>query len=237
MTPVRVAIVALLVVVASSIAVGAATPSQTATPDEVDEMAMPLGAQLSSVMQANAGQARGVVENGMWEAAFADASDESAQRALVDRRAAVLNGSMAELAAERRALREAYRNGSIDRAEYEIRMAAVVGQLAAVGDGIEETSERARAVGVNTTRLDALRSQARELGGAEVSRMARNLTGNGAPPGQSGVFGDERPGQSGQGGPPDGMGRGGSTGQSDGPGPPDGPPRGQSTETPTATDN
>ncbi len=232
MTPVRAAIVVALVVVASSIAVGAATPSQTATPDEA---AMPLGAQLSSVMQANAGQARGVVENGMWEAAFADASDEPAQRALVDRRAAALNGSMAELAAERRALREAYRNGSIDRAEYEIRMAAVVGQLAAVGDSIEETSERARAVGADTTGLDELRSQARELGGDEVSRMARNLTGNGAPPGRSGVFGDERPGQSGQGGPPDGAGQGGSAGPPGGQGPPDGPSV-QSTETPTATE-
>lgn len=213
MNPVRVALVAALVVVASSVAVGAAAPTETSTPDGAEP---PLGAQLSAVMQANAGQAHGVVENGMWGAAFADASGDAAQRALVERRAASLNRSLAELQAERRTLREALRNGSITREEYRIRMAALVGQLAAVGDGIEETDDRARAVGVNTDELDVLRSQARELGGQEVSRIARNLTDNGAPPGRSGVFGAGPPGRSGGDGSKSGKGTGGS-GQGGGP--------------------
>lgn len=217
MNPVRAAIVAVLVVVATSVAVGATAPTETPTPDAAEP---PLGAQVSAVMQANAGQAHGVVENGMWGAAFADAAGEPAKRALVERRIEALDRSLAELKDQRRALREARRNGNITQEEYRIRMAALVGQLAAVGDGIEETDERARAVGVNTVQLDELRTRARVLGGQEVSYIARNLSGNGDPPGQSGVFGADGPGQSGE----------------RGQGPPEEPGSGQPTETPTESE-
>ena len=59
--------------------------------------------------------------------------------------------------------------------------AATVSRLAARIQALEramnETGETARSIGVNTTRLDALRSEASKLRGHEVASMARNLSG------------------------------------------------------------
>lgn len=242
MTVRRVALVLVLLVVSSTVAVGATTPTPTATADGE----APLGLQLTEFMQASAAQADGAVGNGLWVAAFATTANESQQRALVEARVGSINASLAELRAEHQALEAAYRNGSIDRITYRARLSAIVGQLAALSDGIEETSDRGRAVGVNETRLDTLRTQARELGGGEVSELARNLTGGHDPPGHAGVFGDDHPGQAGD-RKPDDPGPGTtvtlSPGGTDvpGQGPPTdrerGPParNGTGTETPTPT--
>lgn len=189
-----------LVTVVATIGVGAATPGATdatavGTP-AAEANATPLGHSIASVMQASAAQAAGTVENGMWAAAYANASNASDRRALVERRYGQLNGTLAELQAERAALQAAFRNGSINRSTYLARLSAVVGRLAALGDGIEAAGQRGAEVGVNATRLETLRSQARNLSGGEVSRLARNLSG-GPPPG---VF-DDPPGRSGERGP------------------------------------
>ena len=218
MRALRVALVAALLVVASSVAAGAAaggaTSFQTATP--AAEEPLPLGSRLSAFMQASAGQADGAVANGMWDAAYENASEEAAKRDLVRQRVEALDGSLADLRAERERLREAYQDGDLTRAEYRARLSAVVGRLAALGDGIEATSERAGEVGVNATRLDELRTQARELGGQEVAALARTLAG-GAPPGGAGVFGpadggpgERSPGPPSDAGPPGERGPGGS---------------------------
>ncbi len=219
MTAPRLAVALALVVLAATVGVGAATPGATdasAARLAANDTA-PLGESISAVMQASAAQAAGAVETGMWAAAYANASNASEKRALVQQRVGQLNGTLAELQAERAALREAYRNGSIDRAAYRAQLSALVGRLAAVGEAIEAADERGQAVGVNATRLDELRSQARELGGAEVSRLARNLTGGQGPPGPAGLF-QEGPGGTG-GGPPEDRGnttRGGGPPTEDG---------------------
>lgn len=220
MTALRVPVLAVLLVVTTLVVAGAAVgvaAQETETPSE--EASMPLGASISGFMQASAGQAGGAVENGMWEAAFENASEESAQRALVERRVGALDGTLAELRQQRTELRERFQAGEIGPTEYRAGLAAIVGRLAAVGDGIETTSDRADAVGVDATRLAELRSQARELGGQEVAEMARNLSG-GTPPGRAGVFGDGPRGQGGDGkgsgtggGPPADAGKAGDRGK------------------------
>lgn len=221
MTAPRLAVAVVLLVIASTVGVGAttaATGSAAATQETSNATQVaPMGANISMFMQANAAQAQGTVENGMWVAAYARTDNASERRALVERRVGSMNATLAELRAERRAIKDAYRNGTMDRVTYQARLSTVVGQLAALGEGIEETSERGRAVGVNRTRLDTLRTQARELGGGEVSRLARNLTEGRVPPGRAGVFGDGRPG------PPTDRGPADAGNRSDGPSGPAGP--------------
>lgn len=217
MTSRRLALALVLVVLAASVGVGAASPAaspgvagaaaadQVATPTDANATTdVPLGHSISSVMQAGTTQTSGAVENGMWAAAYANASNASEKRALVQQRFGQLNTTVAELQAERAALREQFRDGEIDRATYHARLSAVVGRLAALDEGLEETGERGAAVGVNRTRLDDLRTRARSLSGPEVSRLARNLTGGQGGPGASGIFGDGPPGRSGERGPPNG---------------------------------
>lgn len=210
----RIALVVAIVVIASSVGIGTATsapssvgldPAQT-TETPVDEAVAPAGEHLSAVMQSNAAQAGATVENEMWTAAYANTSNESVQRDLVERRAGALNGSLAELQAERRALRAAFENGTIDRITYRAQLSSIVGRLAAFDKSVGDAHERGQAVGVNTTRLDELRSGASELGGPEVSRLARNLTGGPGPPD---FLGDDHPaGERGPGGGANGADRG-----------------------------
>lgn len=194
----RVALVLVLIVVMSTIGVGAVSTNEgsmagasappspnTAVHENGTE---PLGTQISMVMQATAGQTGASVHNGMWDAAYVEASDNSTKRTLVVRRAQGLNTTLNELQEERRTLQMEYRNGDINRTEYLARLATIVGELAALSEGIDDASERGQAVGVNETRLNTLRTRARELGGGEVSQIARNLTGDHTPPGRAGIF-------------------------------------------------
>lgn len=232
MSPRRLALALVLVVVAASVGVGAVpststtagaveTPSPTPTANASES---PLGERLTMVMQTNAAQAEGAVENGMWAAAFANASNESAKRALVERRVGQLNGTIAELQADRRALKAAFRNGTINRTTYRARLSAIVGRLSSLGEAIDQTSERGASVGVNQSRLDVLRTQARNLSGAEVSRLARNLTG-----GPPGLFEAGPPDQAGERGPGEAANRSNrSTGDGNGPPTDRGPPENES---------
>lgn len=185
-----VALALVIVLVASVVGVGAApqptaadTPTPTSTPPNGSATgSAPMGQAISMFMQASAAQTVGSVENGMWVAAFANTTNQSAKRALVKRRVGQLNASVAELQAERRALQAAYRNGSIDRVTYRARLSTIVGRLAALDESIETADSRGRAVGVNTSQLQRLRSAAGRLAGPEISRIARNLSGNRGPP-------------------------------------------------------
>lgn len=234
-----VALALVLLMVGSTVAVGAATPTPEPTATPHGDEPLPMGMQITEFMQASAAQATGTVGNGLWVASYARANG-SERRTLVEGRVGTLNRSLADLHAERQALQAQYRNGTIDRLTYRARLSALVGQLAALGDGIEDASVRGRAVGVDETQLETLRTQARELGGGEVSRIARNLSGGHDPPGHAGVFGDSRPGRSGDAGPDDrGNGPPDSPGnRGNGGGPPSdrqGGAAGDTTSTPTPT--
>lgn len=200
MTAARAVLAMVLLVVAASIGVGATTP--TATPAETTAPE-PMGEKVSAFMAASVAQADGSVENGMWVAAYANASTDGERRALVETRMGSLDSTVEELRAERETLQAAYENGSIDRVQYRARLGVIVGQLAALGESVESTDRRGRAVGVNVTRLDTLRTQARTVGGGPVSAMAHNLSsGHGSP--RADIFGDDHPAPPGPGGPPDG---------------------------------
>lgn len=210
----RLVVVIVLVTVAAPVGVGAAAPDTPASgPAAVPSTpigdnttaAQSLGQSISGMMQASLAQTAGTVENGMWVAAYANTSKPSEKRALVTRRTTRINQSLTELRDQRGELQAAFRNGTIDRTTYLARLSTIVGRLASLSKGIEETTDRGAAVGVNQSRLQELRSQARNFSGPAVSRLARNLTG-GPGPGQAGLFDP---------GPPDNAGQPGSANGSD----------------------
>lgn len=205
MVPGRLVVVMVLVTVAAPVGVGAASPGAPAeastalpsTPSGENTSAAPsLGQSISGMMQASLAQTAGSVENGMWAAAYANASTASEKRALVERRASRLNGSIRALREERKEVRAAFRNGTINRTTYLARLSTIVGRIASLSEGIEATADRGAAVGVNQSRLHDLRTQARNLSGPAVSRLARNL-GAGSGPGPPGLFEQGPPGQAG----------------------------------------
>lgn len=133
-----------------------------------------MGDQVSSFMQSTSGQADEEVEAGMWTAAYENASNRSR---VVDRRAADVGARLTELEREKQRLIEAYRNGTIERAEYRARMSRLVGRMAALNRSIDETERQARASGANVSAVQRLRTQARNLSGPEVAAIARSFAG------------------------------------------------------------
>lgn len=200
MTPRLVAlilVVALTTAVGASAAPGAAPVGSSSTPSPTTNASHTagLGTNISMFLAASEAQTKATVENGMWAAAIATVSNTSTKRALVKHRIGDLNTTVAELREERQALRSAFLNGTINRTTYRARMASLVGRLTAFGESLETVNEQGRAVGINTTRLQTIRSAASDLGGGEVSAIARNLTGGHAPSRQGDIF-DDRPGRS-----------------------------------------
>lgn len=197
------------------------------------------GSQLSSFMQSSASQAAGSVENGMWEAAYENASNRT-RRSLIDRRTNQLSQRISDLQAQKRALQAAKRNGSISTVEYRSRLSQIVGQLAALNEGIE-TVDRPGAPGVNRTKIADLNNRADRLAGKEVSQIARDLGGPRASPGppewlETGPDDDDKAGNRSDGGPPE---KPGEQGKSNTSSKPDdtGPPDDGGNDTPTGPSN
>lgn len=181
--------------VASTGGAPGAAPGAAATPTANNST---MGGSVSSFMHASSGETSEAVQDGMWNAAYEDAPDK---RAVVEERTGDLEARLAALAAEKRALVEARRNGTISETEFRARMSAVVGRMAALNRSIDETERQARASGANVTAVEELRTRVTELSGPEIAAIARTLAGG--PPEDLPSQASNAP-KNGSGGPPEG---------------------------------
>lgn len=166
------------------------------------------GASVSSFMQASSAETEGEVDDGMFDASLNRAKSQEERRELIEQRPAQL---------EQRQQRLANRRAAISEEDSEVRNRAIATHVTTGANGLEqsanETATVAAEAGVNTTRLDAIRNEARNLSGGEVAELARGLAGpmsdgERGPPGATGnVDGDSNTsvdvsGASNGGGPP-----------------------------------
>jgi hypothetical protein len=198
------------VLVAVPDASGSAAPNTTGeNASTTNETA--LGTQISSFMGASAAAANGSVENGMFSASVDDGSGGDAaadnRTALIDRRTDVLERRIDRLQARKAALIDDRENMS--RTAYLAQMSAIAGQIESVRAAVNQTASHARTAGVEDPTLDRLRTEARNLTGPEIARLARNQSAVGlsdpdrGPPDD--VPGDGTPGPpNGTQGPPNG---------------------------------
>jgi hypothetical protein len=170
-----------------------------------------MGSEVSSFMQSTTGETGEEVEAGMWNAAYENSSNRTA---VVDRRADSIGSRLDELHRQKRTLVEAYRNGSINRTEYQARMSYIVGRMAGLNRSIEETARQANETGADVTAVGQLRTKARNLTGQEIAAVARSLAGG--PPANL-TTGRNDTGPPAKAGPPNG-----TQGPSNATGPPDG---------------
>ncbi|MFB6206709.1 MAG: hypothetical protein ABEJ05_09320, partial [Haloglomus sp.] len=180
------------------------TPTPTATPtaasDETNttDANASFGLTVASFAQASAAEAEGEVSHGMFAAAV-NRSEGEARAAAVRQRTATLSERVTELREERAALLDDTDLNFSERARA-ARLATRANQLA---QNINQTSDIAARVGVNTTRLERLRDEADELTGPKVAEIARGLAGMpDAVPGAPGLS-DGVPGPNGERGPGD----------------------------------
>lgn len=182
-------VVAAVVGVAGPVAGGAAqqtteTPNGTAVPtatpvaNDTNESGGEFGAAISSFMQASAAETRGSVDTGMWVAEFAR-SNASERPEMVTNRVGVLDRRLERLEAERAELLNAS-DGNVT-VEERAKASRLAARIDALRDAINRTAEAAESTGVNATRLDELRTNARNLSGPEVAALARDLAGQRGP--------------------------------------------------------
>ncbi|MFB6119113.1 hypothetical protein [Halosegnis sp.] len=170
-TPAVVVAVAVLLAAVGPAAVAAvatvpAAESTATQPNETGNAS--LGASISSFMQASAADAEGEVEDGVFRARAANASNET-RRVMVTQRTETLADRLERLRAERQALLDG--NGNLTVAE-RARAARLAAEIRSLREAVETTDEVATAAGVNREALDRLRKNASELDGGEVAELA-----------------------------------------------------------------
>lgn len=162
------AALALVPAVGAVAAVATPTDGSVAQADAANESAS-MGTQLSSFMQANSADANGTVDSGMWRASFNRSADKNRS---VAARVSALEQRLTRLESR---LAETEREASPETDDL-VRASRLSAEIAALERAIGETESAAAAAGVNATRLDRLRSAARNASSHETVRSARNLT-------------------------------------------------------------
>jgi hypothetical protein len=244
-----VAVVAVVVVVAvagAAVAAPAASSAGSSAASAAQETPANASVAPGERMAGVVGAERAAVESEValrtFERRVATANSSSARAKVVGAEAETIEARLDELAEHEAELRETHENGTLSTGEYRARLAQLYAEQRAlerltnrterVAGGLPEQALRQQ--GVNATRLQRLRSQARNLTGPEVADIARGIAGKsvGRPAGA---------------GPPDfvtngtrGPGAGNGTGPPDERGPPGdrtGGPSGNETGPPAASGN
>ena len=134
-----------------------------------------LGSQLSGFMQASSAGADGSVDSGMWAAEF-NTSGEADRGDLVTRRVATLENRLDRLEDRMAAVEAAHENGTLPEPAYVAQASNLAERIDSLESAINQTETAAGQAGVNASRLSELRTNASQLKGREVARLARNLT-------------------------------------------------------------
>jgi hypothetical protein len=130
-----------------------------------------MGAEISAFMQSSASEADGSVDDGMFEARYAD--DGTDRDALVRNRTDRLRSDLERLRAEKRALQA--EKGNLSRVEYQARMSRLVGEIRSLERSANRTEPLAESAGVDPTALAEVRANASALPGSEASALASSL--------------------------------------------------------------
>jgi len=130
-----------------------------------------MGAEISAFMQSSASEADGSVDDGMFEARYAD--DGTDRDALVRNRTDRLRSDLERLRAEKRELQA--EKDDLTRVEYQARMSRLVGEIRSLERSANRTEPLAESAGVDPTALAEVRANASALSGSEASALASSL--------------------------------------------------------------
>lgn len=164
-----------------------------------------VGAEVSSFMQASTAEAEGEVDDGMFEAALNRTEDPEERRQLIENRTQRLEERQQRLEERRAAIQS---TGDVRDRALAVRVAVGADQLE---ESVNETEPVAASVGVDTERLQELRTNARNLTGSDVAELARGLAGppadraaaGGGPPDENVTEGGPNQAENASNGPPD----------------------------------
>lgn len=173
----RLAMIALLVATGLTVAsVGAlAIDEASQAPSADDDNETKMGERIGTFMHSSTAEADGSIDRGMFEATYNESDDkEAAVRERID----ALERTYEELDAQSAALES---NSTLPDPARRAVMVRLAVQLDSFHTSIAETERHAQAVGVETDRLETLRTNASALAGPEVAEIAMGLAGVNVP--------------------------------------------------------
>lgn len=176
------ALLAVLVLVAVA---GIAVPAAADYQDDAESDDVPVGAEISAVVQTTDAEAEGAVEDGVFEARF-ERADDAERAALLDRRSERLDARADRLETR---VDEVERDRANDTVEQRARAAGVAAQLRALERSTNRTEQRARDAGVQARGLADVRDRTDALearDGVQIAREVQGTTDPGAPDGVPG---------------------------------------------------
>jgi len=161
-----------------------ATNETNETTDGETETLAP-GAKLAGVVGAQQAEIQGEVDSRSFGLAVAAARSNGSKARVIANQSDQLQERLRTLEARMTRLNQSYRNGSIATGAYHARLARLTAQLRMFERLTNETAESAstlppetlRQQGVNVSRLERLRTHARNMTGPEVAAIARQVAG------------------------------------------------------------
>jgi hypothetical protein len=188
----------------------ASTPATFDTPDngtenDSENASMPAGARLAGVVNVQAAEVEGEVQERSFGVQMAAARSNASKASVVASQVGELNETLAELQDRKRSLVEAKQNGSISQARFRAEMAGLAAEISTARRLSNTTAESAEGIpapdleagGVNVTAIQRLQTSASNLSGPEVASIARDVggvSGNSSEGPPSGLGNDDRPG-------------------------------------------
>ena len=177
----------VLVAAVALVAVGGVAVADVVDGDGADETEQSMGAEMTAFMQSSSVDASDATDRGMYNAALESAADDERRAVVVDRT------TQLERQYERleRQYERVQANDEMNPVARHAQLTRIAAQLSTLDESVEETTEHADAVGVDTDALETLRENAHELTGPEVAAIATSLAGieppglENGPPGQT----------------------------------------------------
>lgn len=168
------------------------------------------GARLAGVVGVQQAEVQGEVEHRAFGLSIAAARSNNSKVRVLANESERIRIRLQELENRTEMLNRSYRNGTIRTGTYHARLATISARIRTMERLANQTVDTAHGLpahaleahGVNVSDLERVRSHARNMSGAEVSAIAREMAGPhaGHPLGKTRGPPEERPGQ----GPPEG---------------------------------
>ncbi|MDR5657082.1 hypothetical protein RH831_07795 [Halodesulfurarchaeum sp. HSR-GB] len=152
--------------------------------NETTETVAP-GAQLSAIVSTQQAEIRGSVSERAFGLSVAAAHSNQSKARLVANETEQLERQLAHLRNQTEEFEQAHENGTIPEGAYYAHVSRLEAQITSMERLINQTESTSEAIpedvrqahGINTTQLETLRSQARNMSGPETAAVARSVVG------------------------------------------------------------
>ncbi|APE95632.1 hypothetical protein HSR6_1184 [Halodesulfurarchaeum formicicum] len=159
--------------------------NETDSLNETNETTVAPGAQLSAIVSTQQAEIRGSVSERAFGLSVAAAHSNQSKARLVANETEQLERQLTHLRNQTEEFEQAHENGTIPEGAYYAHVSRLEAQINSMERLINQTESTSESIpeevrqahGINSTQLETLRSQARNMSGPETAAVARSVVG------------------------------------------------------------